>query len=220
MKRIINFLSIFIFLSLVNLNINAATLNNTHFSKQELFDIQGHYSTIYGYIYIQVRGKYASTNFDGKHIRLVKHSNGRFYPKYKLLSFIPVPLGDMSFELKNNNGKQQILMHEKNKQAVVVAQKFQVKTIPNPWKKRLGNYKAKSIKGNTGIKHIKLHIHRGILLAYINKTKNPYPLVALSNNQLFSPSSGANQKQALTILEHGGKLKLNYKQSKLELTKT
>ncbi|MEE9445096.1 MAG: hypothetical protein V3V19_05475 [Cocleimonas sp.] len=200
-----------------------ASLHQVDFSPQELKIIQGHYSTIYGYLYIQVRGKQVSTNFDGKYIQLVKKSNGRFYPRYKLLKLIPISLGSMSFSLNNNinnnKGENQILMHQRNKKTQTVAQKFTASVVPNLWKQRLGKYKATLLKGDSKIKKIRLAIKRGVLVAYINKISNPYPLLALSASKIFSPSAGHNSDQPISILANKTGLNLNYADNKLILKK-
>lgn len=194
------------------------SLHPVNFSEQELKTIQGHYSTIYGYLYIQVNGKQVSTNFDGKYIQLVKKSNGHFYPRYKLLRLIPISLGSMSFSLSNNKGKKQILMHQ-HKKTQIVAQKFTATVVPSLWKQRLGIYKATLLKGNSKIKKIRLAIKRGVLVAYINKITNPYPLLALSASKIFSPSAGHNNDQSISILANKKGLNLNYASNKLILKK-
>jgi len=194
------------------------SLHPVNFSEQELKTIQGHYSTIYGYLYIQVNGKQVSTNFDGKYIQLVKKSNGHFYPRYKLLRLIPISLGSMSFSLSNNKGKKQILMHQ-HKKTQIVAQKFTATVVPSLWKQRLGKYKATLLKGNSKIKKIRLAIKRGVLVAYINKITNPYPLLALSASKIFSPSAGHNNDQSISILANKKGLNLNYASNKLILKK-
>jgi len=219
MKRITSLLSIGILFLIASFSVNAEALRAIHFSKEELSNIEGHYSTVYGYVYIQVRGRYVSTNIDGKHIQLIKKSNGRFYPKYKLLKVIPVNLGDMSFKLNNKKGKQQILMFEQNKSAKTVAQKFTPKQIPSLWKQRLGKYKATLVKGRSKIKQIRLAVKQGVLVAYINKISNPYPLLALSGNKIFSPSAGHNRKQSISISSRNKDLNLTYNNNNLILKK-
>ena len=184
--------------------------------------IQGHYSTIVGYVYIQVKGSKVTTHIKGKLIELIKKSDGRIYPRYKLLKLFPIRLGNASFSIKPNKNKIQIAMYEpdkKNKTSTskIVAQKFKPREIPALWKQRTGNYKATLIKGKSKIKKIKLAIKRGVLVAYINQLKNPYPLLALSPSQLFSPSAGHNRDQTIHIasLEQG--LNLEYANNRLLL---
>lgn len=217
-----SFLTIIVILiiSLVPLKLSAYSSSHvTSFSKKELKTIQGHYSTIYGYLKINVKGRYVSTNFDGKHIQLMKKSNGHFYPKYKLLRIFPINLGDMSFSMKKIKGKNQILMHENNKRTKVVAQKFEATAVPKVWKQRLGKYKASLIKGRSKIKQIRLAIKNSVLVAYINKISNPYPLLALSGTKIYSPSAGHNSNQDISISSNKNRLNLIYGKNSLMLKK-
>jgi len=191
----------------------------TNFSAQELLAIQGHFSTIYGYMYIRVKDKSVGTKFDNKYFQLLKKTDGHFYPRYKLLRFIPISLGEMSFKVDEKKNKTQIIMFQPNKGSHVVAEKFTPKRIPPIWKKRLGNYKAKLIKGESTIKNIRLTIKNGILVAYINKLSNPYPLLAVSDSAIYSPSAGHNQDQPISIQANPKGLHLSYGANRLFLKK-
>ncbi len=194
-------------------------LHRTNFSATELRDLQGHYSTIYGHFYIRVNGKQVSTRYDGKYIELIKKSDGHFYPRYKFLWVFPINIGNMSFSLKKiNSGKIRILMHEKRK-IRTVAQKFYPKPIPSAWKHRLGSYQAKKIKGKSGIKKVRLALQQGILVAFINQLKSPYPLLANSNTQLTSPSAGHNHDRTIKISINKNVIVLEYENNKLALKK-
>ena len=224
MKQLV-LLSFLVFSLSITTNASAkSTLRQIDFTTNELKNIGGHYSTIYGYIYIQVNGKRVSTNVDGKNIQLIKKSDGRFYPRYKLLNLFPINLGDLSFSLMLNENKQQIRMYKKNNKnkkltARIVAQKFEPKVVPPLWKSRLGKYKATLVKGKSKIKDIRLAIKRGVLVAFINKLKNPYPLLALSSSKLFSPSAGHNKERKINIGTKNKLLTLSYGTNNLLLTK-
>jgi hypothetical protein len=125
----------------------------------------------------------------------------------------------MSFSLKEKDNKIQILMFQPNKKTRVVAQKFQPKSIPLLWKKRLGNYKATVEKGKSNIRKIRLTIKNGILVAYINKLSNPYPLLAISDSEIYSPSAGHNQDQPISIQAFPQGLQLSYGGNRLLLKK-
>ena len=195
-----------------------------HFTAQELESLQGHYSSIVGYVYINVKGKQVSTNINGKYIQLIKMSNGYIYANYKFLRIFPISLGDMRFTLKTFDNKQQIVMHRKDKKkrrrkTQIVAQKFSPVTVPPLWKKRLGKYKASLKKGKSNIRKIRLAIKNGILVAFINKIESPYPLLALSGTQLFSPSSGHNKDQTIKLSTNDETIHLAYGKNHLILEK-
>ena len=225
MKTLFNVTILSFILLLMPLELSAkAGLQAVEFSAQELKNIQGHYSTVYGYVYIQVNKKVVSTRIDGKYIQLIKKSDGRIYPRYKLLRLIPISLGKMSFSLKNDHGKNQIVMHEINKKgkpkkAQIVAQKFKPVAIPALWKQRLGKYNATLLKGKSKIRKIRLALKRGVLVAYINKLKSPYPLLALSPSKLYSPSAGHNKDQPIHIATLSKQLSLKYGKNSLLLKK-
>ncbi len=219
-------LSLFLFLTLIFPTILSAKtpLRQIDFSVTELKNIGGHYSTVYGYIYIQVNGKQVSTQVDGKYIQLIKKSDGRFYPRYKLLKLFPISLGEIAFSLSPNKGKQQIRMYKRDKKthkikARIVAQKFTPKAVPQLWKTRLGKYQATLIKGKSKIKDIRLTIKRGVLVAFINKIQNPYPLLALSPSNLSSPSAGHNRDRKIKITTNNKKLTLSYGENSFLLKK-
>jgi len=210
--------SVFILLFTSSL-IAKPSIQKTDFTTQELEALQGHFSTIYGYMYIRANGKNVGTKFDNKYFQLVKKTDGHFYPQYKLLRFIPISLGKMSFKVERTADKTQIKMFQPNKKNRVVAQKFMPKQIPSVWKKRLGNYQTTVIKGSSKIKKIRLTVKNGILVAYINKLSNPYPLIALSDSHIYSPSAGHNQDQAISIKANSQGLQLNYGNNGLLLKK-
>lgn len=192
------------------------------FTPLELKTIQGHYSTIAGYVFIQVKGKQVSTEINGKKIQLIKKSDGRIYPQYKLLRLFPISLGSATFSVKPHKNGTRIIMYQndkkrKTKTVRIVAQKFNPLSIPKLWKQRLGHYKAVLVKGKSKIRKIRLAIKRGVLVAYINKLQSPYPLLALSTRQLFSPSAGHNKDQKITIASIKNKLSLKYGNNHLML---
>ncbi len=216
-------LSLFItlsFLLLMPLNLSAkASLHYVNFTTEELKNIQGHYSTVYGYLYIRVRGKQVNTRYNGKYIQLIKKSDGHFYPRYKFLWVFPIQIGNMSFSLKRSSrGKTQIVMHKKNISRVV-AQKFIAKPVPVAWKKRLGTYKATRIKGNANIKKVRLAIQNGVLVSFTNELTSPYPLVAKSDTQLTSPSAGHNNDRVIKISIAKHAIILGFESNKLKLIK-
>ena len=209
-----------VFVLFLNSNLLAKpAIQKTDFNAQELAALQGHFSTIYGYMYIRANGKSVGTKFDNKYFQLVKKTDGHFYPQYKLLRFIPISLGKMSFRAESDKDKVQIKMFQPNKNTRVVAQKFTPKKIPPIWKKRLGQYAAKVIKGNSNIKKVRLTIKNGILVAYINKFSNPYPLIAVSDSKIYSPSAGHNQDQAISIQANSQGLNLSFGSNRLFLKK-
>ncbi len=198
---------------------SSPSLHYVSFTADELKNIQGHYSTIYGYLYIRVRGQNVSTQYDGKYIQLVKKSNGHFYPRYRFLWIFPIQIGNMSFTLKKMpKGKTQIIMHQNGKKRIV-AQRFFAKPVPVAWKKRLGIYKASQLKGKTDIKKIRLAIQNGVLVAFSNNLNSPYPLIADSNWQLTSPSAGHNNKRTIKISLRKNDIILAFEQNKLLLQK-
>lgn len=212
-------------LSLATANVFAKPVfQRVHFTSAELADIQGHYSSVAGYIYISVKGKQVSTNLDGKYIQLIKKSDGHFYPSYKFLRIFPISLGNMSFSLKTIKGSKQILMHEKDskgkpKKVKTVAQKFAPKTIPQLWNNRIGKYKATLLTGKSNIKSIRLAKKNGVLVAFINKIKSPYPLLALSPSRLFSPSAGHNKAQKIKLSTRDNIIYLSYGKNRFVLKK-
>ena len=219
MKHLSLFITLIYFL-LLPLNLSAnASLHHVNFTAEELKNIQGHYSTVYGYLHIRVRGKQVNTRYNGKYIQLIKKSDGHFYPRYKFLWVFPISIGNMSFTLKKTSrGKTQIVMHEKNTNRIV-AQKFTPKPVPAAWKKRLGTYKATRLKGNANIKKVRLRIQNGVLVSFTNNLTSPYPLVAKSDTQLTSPSAGHNNDRAIKISIAKRSIILEYENNKLKLTK-
>jgi len=185
------------------------------FTQDELHQFKGHYSTKFGYLFIQAHKKYASVTVDGKFIRLIKKANGRIYPQYKCLGLFPVKLGELSFSLSTHKGKRQAVLHSQKRKPKTVGQQFISKPIPQNWKNRLGRYKAKLIKGKAKINSIRLGILNGVLVAYVNKIKYPYPLLATSNTSLYSPSAGHNSNQQIKVSSNKNKLILEYGRNKL-----
>ena len=203
-------LCIFIFL-LLQFSVFASTASHqVPFSEQELKNIQGHYSTVEGYIFIRVKRKQVSTNYKGKYIQLIKKSDGHIYPIYRFLKIFPIDLGEFSFSLRVNQGKKQLLIHRNNKKTEVVAQQFKTKAIPKRWKERLGKYKTTLLKGKSRIKRIALRIKNGVLVAYINSDENPYPLLALSSSQIVTPATGYRKIQQINITFQPNKNTLMY----------
>lgn len=223
MKYLYLFITTF-YLLLVPLNLLAksptsSTLHYVNFTAEELKNIQGHYSTVYGYLHIRVNGKSVNTRYDGKYIQLIKKSDGHFYARYKFLWIFPVSIGKMSFTLKKTHkGKIQIVLHNKNK-STIVAQKFTATPIPAAWKKRLGNYKATNLKGNAKIYKVRLAIKNGVLVSYSNNLSSPYPLIAKSDTQLISPSAGHNSDRSIKISITKQAIILEYDNNKIRLTK-
>ena len=202
------------------INTSAKTaLHRVNFSIDELKNIQGHYSSIYGHIFIRVKGRHVSTRFDGKYIELIKKSNGHIYPRYKFLWVFPLSLGNASFTMKKSrSGEIRVLMH-KQKKAKIIAQKFTANAVTPVWKRRLGIYKAKRIKGKSTINQVRLALQNGVLVAFINQLKSPYPLVAHSNTQLTSPSAGHNNNRTIKIFITKNSILLEYENNKLALKK-
>lgn len=209
----------FLLLLLVASNSYASTaLHQVAFTSEELKNIQGHYSSIEGYIFIRVRGKQVSTNYKGKYIQLIKKSNGRIYPIYRFLRLFPIDLGEFSFSFRIHQGKKQIVIHRNKKKDKVVAQ-FKAKAIPTVWRTRLGKYKTKLLKGKSKIKEIALRLKNGVLVAFINKNRNPYPLLALSSSEIITPSTGYHKDQRISISFRPDKITLKFSKNTLLVVK-
>jgi hypothetical protein len=220
-KLLLSPLSIFsfIFFFFISSIAYAGNLKQVRFTESELKALAGHYSTIVGYTYIRANGTQLTTRIKGKTVKLVKKSDGRIYPIYKVLGLIPISMGDISFSTKQVNKKFQIVMHSAKHKPQVAGEKFNPVPIPKTWRTRLGRYTAKVLKGKSGIKKIRLAIKNGVLVAFINKLKTPYPLLATSTNNLTSPSAGHNRDQPIKFMVVSKLFYLEYAQNKLELRK-
>ncbi len=196
----------------------AAPLHKVDFSADELQQFSGHYSSVFGYIHVQANGNKLTTFADGKRIYLVKKSDGKIYPVYKLLEIFPLKLGDISLSIKAVEGKQRVVLYEKG-ESHLIAEKFNNRPIPNSWKPLLGQYQAEVVKGKSTIKTVHLKQINGVLLASINHGTTHYPLISLSPTHVSLPDTGNKKSLTIQIEIKNKDLYLKYKDNEIILRK-
>ena len=208
-----------LFLLLTTFPVFADSLHKVAFSADELQQLSGHYSSVFGYVHIQAKNKKLSTVVNGKHIHLVKKSDGKIYPFYNMVGLFPISIGGISLSFQTINGKQNVTLYKDN-EIHRVAKQFTVRAIPASWKALLGHYHASVVKGKPGIKTVHLKQLNGVLLASINQQKDYFPLVPLSATQAFLPDTGNEKSVNLTIRIKDQNLHLAYANNEVVLRKT
>ncbi len=180
------------------------------FNSLDVKELQGHYSTAYGYFYVRPYKKHIITEADGKRIYLRKKEDGLIYPIYKLFGFIPLSKGDMAFSVKQKKGKQLVVVHTKNekgkKAEYEIGEKFMPVVISAQWKQRLGKYKL--LKNNKEIKSLTLtlEIKNDVLVGIRSDDDTSYPLLPRSNMSAMVPGS---EGHIIEVFVKNNKLFLN-----------
>lgn len=196
-----------------------ATNEAIKFTAQEIRQLTGHYSTSYGYFYIQSKKGIVTTVANGRRVYLQKREDGLIYPVYKLLGFIPFSKDNMAFSIKQARGKQLVMLHAVEKGKKVqheVGEKFIPKPISAKWRQRLGRYKI-TFKNNKKITiKTQLTIKNGVLLGMLGDD-TLYPFLPRSDNSAIIPGSG--EGHLVELLAQKDKLYLRQRNNTSQLIK-
>lgn len=181
-----------LFVVLFTFNTATFAANKTvKFTKQEIQQLTGHYSTAYGYFHLQANNGVVTTIAEGKRIYLRKKDDGLIYPTYKLFGFIPLAEDDMAFSMKWARGRQLVILHTKEKGEKItpeIGEKFTPVPISAAWKQRVGRYKVISKKKSESYV-MKLQIKNNVLIGSGSDDNTPYPLLPRSDLSAIIPGS-------------------------------
>ncbi len=189
------------------------------FSFADAKQLQGHYSTAFGYFYVHIHNNQLITDIEGKRIYLRKKEDGLIYPIYKLFGFIPLSKGDMAFSVRQEKGKQRVFVHTQKKgkkHEQEIGEKFSSVDISTVWKQRIGKYKllkkGEVIKGLT----LKLEIKNKVLLGTRSDRNTTYPLLPHSDLSAIVPGS---EGHIVEVFSKNNKLFLNHHKKLYHLVK-
>ena len=195
------------------------------FTAAELQQLRGHYSTSYGYYYVTSKNNVGITRSEGKRIYLIKHSDGRIYPVYKLLGFIPLKPSDTAFTLEQRRGRLMVIMHSIEKGKAVaeeIGEKFAPVKIGADWLRRTGRYKVRLVNGKSNLKTLHLKTKNHVFLASMNNDPTDYPFLpylkkikAAHTNSLYIP--GSDEGHLVELFTKQDKIMLRTKRALMQL---
>lgn len=111
-------------------------------SAADLRDYAGYFETLIGLVRVEDRDGELVAEFMGWDFELVKHEDGGFGVRLKLLGFIPVAnqqMKEMHLSLRRINGRE-VLAYERDGQAMLVGEKLHPGPLPDYVNEYVGDY--------------------------------------------------------------------------------
>jgi hypothetical protein len=147
----------------------------------------------------------------GKKIRLVKASDGRFYPRYKLLGIIPVNLGDfgeIGISKAEVDGHDVLKINYKGNDFLFGERIAQV-PISDKWLERLGEYEIIDANDNIfalKIKKISLENDNGLLVGKIklDGETGKIPFKPVSDDEAIIYGLGRDMGETAVVINENG----------------
>lgn len=111
-------------------------------SESDLRDYAGYFETLIGLVKVENRGGELIAELMGFDFELVKHEDGQFGVRLKLLGFIPVAnqqMKEMTLSLRRIAGRE-VMAYSKDGQTMLVGEKLQPQPLPEYLNDYVGDY--------------------------------------------------------------------------------
>ncbi|HAF44524.1 MAG TPA: serine hydrolase [Gallionellaceae bacterium] len=111
-------------------------------SESDLRDYAGYFETLIGLVKVENRNGELIAELMGFDFELVKHADGEFGVRLKLLGFIPVAnqqMKEMTLSLRNIDGRE-VMAYSKDGQAMLVGEKLHPQPLPDYLNDYVGDY--------------------------------------------------------------------------------
>lgn len=115
---------------------------NVPLSESDLRDYAGYFETLIGLVKVENRGGELIAELMGFDFELVKHEDGEFGVRLKLLGFIPVAnqqMREMKLSLRRIAGRE-VMAYSKDGQAMLVGEKLHPQPLPEYLNDYVGDY--------------------------------------------------------------------------------
>lgn len=186
--------------------------------KEVLQDYAGQYASVAGIAEIKSKSDHLHAEVMNRTFQLTPCEDKGFSVKYRLLGLFPFSLGELDYyELSRTAvAGHEILKASTKGRAFLVAEKISPAPVPEPWKKRVGEYRI----DNPGddfplIENIHLRYEDGLLLAecavpFFFKGKARFPLRPISDAEAIVAGLGRGMGETIRVVRVNGSEALRY----------
>ena len=188
------------------------------FSQKELKAYEGNYATMAGVIGITKKSDYLQADVMGTTLRLVPRIDGQLGLRYKLLSLIPISLGDLDkvgISRATLEGRE-IVKAGMNGQELLLGERIKPVPIPESLQKRVGEYEIANA-GDDAIlfDKIRVRLDKGLLLVeygmpLFTDKKMSIAISPLSDRELMINGLGRGMGETIRIVNVDGEEMIQY----------
>lgn len=186
-------------------------------SAEELSFFNGHFDTPVGLVNISSESGKINVEAVGHHFQLVPHADGQLGVKYKVLGLVPVRVGifeQIRLSAATVNGRQ-IVVGKLGGETQIFGEKLRPTTIPDNFKKFIGNYEI--IEKNDGPTPNKILLKEefGQLVGELSFPEKPELILRIaflpvSDNEAITAGLGNGRGDTLRMIKENGEDRLAF----------
>jgi len=175
-------------------------------TEADLRDYAGYFETLIGLVKVENRDGELLAELMGMTFKLVKHENGEFGVRLKLLGFIPVAnqeMKEMTLLLHRIEGRE-ILAYKKDGQAMLIGEKLHPQPLPGYLDEYLGAYEIVNPHDGPMPEHVRITREGDLLVGEFNSSLMPGFLfrtafLPVAPNELVMAGVGSGKGETLHL---------------------
>jgi hypothetical protein len=184
---------------------------------QDLSDFSGYFETLIGLVKVDGSSGELIAEIMGWKFQLVKHEDGQFGVRLKLLGFIPVAnsqMKEMTLSLHRIGGRD-VLAYRKGGQDMLVGEKLHVPPLPEYLNDYVGEYEIVNKHDGPLPENIRLVREGNLLIGEFNSSLMPGFLfrtafLPVAQNELVMAGVGSGKGETVRVAKVGGEAHLYY----------
>ncbi len=184
---------------------------------EELRQFDGNFDTMVGLARISTKNGQIDVDAAGHQFRLVPHDDGLLTIKYRLFGMMAVRVGafeDIHLSMANVDGRQ-IIIGRIGAESLIFGEKLKPTTIPERFRKNLGNYEIISKIDGPAPDKLLLKEDNGLLVGEAHFPEIPDLLLriafrAVSENEVVTAGLGTGRGDTLRLIGAGDKAMLGF----------
>ncbi|MFZ2162048.1 MAG: serine hydrolase domain-containing protein [Sideroxyarcus sp.] len=184
---------------------------------QDLSDYSGYFDTLIGLVKVDGSSGELIAELMGWKFQLVKHDDGQFGVRLKLLGFIPVAnsqMKEMTLSLHHINGRD-VLTYRKGGQDMLVGEKLHVQPLPDYLNDYVGEYDIANKHDGPMPENIRVVREGDLLIGEFNSSIMPGFLfrsafLPVAKNELVLGGVGSGKGETLRVSKVGDEAHLYY----------
>jgi CubicO group peptidase (beta-lactamase class C family) len=196
---------------------NIAEAKNVPLTAQDLIDYSGYFETLIGLIRVDGSSGELIAELMGWKFQLVKHDDGQFGVRLKLLGFIPVAnsqMKEMTLSLHRINGRD-VLAYRKGGQDMLVGEKLHLQPLPEYFDEFVGEYDIVNKHDGPMPENIRVVREGDLLIGEFNSSLMPGFLFRTSflpviRNELILGGVGSGKGETVRVAKVGDEVHLYY----------
>jgi len=186
-------------------------------TEADLRDYAGYFETLIGLVKVENRDDELIAELMGFDFELVKHEDGEFGVRLKLLGFIPVAnqqMKEMNLSLHRINGRE-VLAYSKNGQAMLIGEKLHPQPLPAYLNEYVGEYDFVNPHDGPMPENIRVVREGDLLIGEFTFPGKPgfvfrTAFLPAATGELVMAGIGSGKGETLHLKKSGGELRMAF----------